>query len=1020
MSFQPKQKNNDLSLSQETQNSDSSSEFDQAANSKQLENILGRINAIMTDGASNGLGDQQHAHGDLSHSSNLQNDDVTGRGADLSASSAQNLGESIQQGEALGADLTQNSNGDKFQVSEPLDMLQPYSEVLNEVRDYFNERHSLDPNDRLTSSQKSQSISEEVLGTPSLQETFKKPKKVLLWGDEPLDPPAEDTKASKDSVLNQTDRNVKSNTSLSDLSPSDFGFGQTEGLASNVVGQGSEESLTGAELKTLDEPSQIFSPIKFENPFNRNRSSMDVLGPEDNSGHFKQLRHELVDRIAQLEQVIGHHFGDRKEIANEAAQAAMKLALNNLDDTALGRRLADVEAAFILYQKNQDQKNQETKATIEKLGQALMKMEAVSKVPVQSIEASNGHVAQKAKLAAGENAKATLSQDKETVASSVTETQSIHTKAPMAPKGKTSDEDGNFTGQYRVDEIQVPSDKREIKDRAEKADVSTSITDLQITEDDKPPLLSPEALKNFGDKASDQKTDNDDVDAIAKLRQAMSETAAERSFGKFEKDTQVPHMSSKMTVAPSEQNKSDSQKSSNAHMSAGDGIAAGDDFLAKSASLRDQFNCADIVSNDQDLHTMNPKGLRIVIMVVVVALILAATGIAFRENTKAFQDSLINLIAMAKGVVGQNKSLTNGDEKTALEKAKADEDAEAAKSNGVEKTKSDDRLGSLNKTSSLLGKEPEVTGNIAVNGVKGPGEVADQPLLEGGVKLGMPPALIGPYSLRLAASRGDVLAEYEVARRFSYGLGVPKDPEQAVKWYMQGASKGFAPSQYRLATYYERGRGIEKNLGRAKVWYQRAAMLGNVKAMHNLAVISTALDKEDTDYKAAIYWFKQAANRNLADSQFNLAILYQNGVGLPKNNVQSYKWFSLAARQGDVDAAARRDLLEKKLKKEELLQASKLLQSWKALAIDPKANDVGRISSHITSTMSHADETVSRSRVLTAQILLRKLGYGLKYADGSLTEETIRAIKKFEKDKGLPITGKINPELIQILNKASL
>lgn len=103
-------------------------------------------------------------------------------------------------------------------------------------------------------------------------------------------------------------------------------------------------------------------------------------------------------------------------------------------------------------------------------------------------------------------------------------------------------------------------------------------------------------------------------------------------------------------------------------MSAGDGIASGDDFLAKSASLRDQFNSADIVSNDQDLHTMNPKGLRIVVMVVVVALILAATGIAFRENTKAFQDSLLNLIAMAKGVVGQNKSLTNGDENTALEK----------------------------------------------------------------------------------------------------------------------------------------------------------------------------------------------------------------------------------------------------------------------------------------------------------------------------------------------------------------
>jgi localization factor PodJL len=402
---------------------------------------------------------------------------------------------------------------------------------------------------------------------------------------------------------------------------------------------------------------------------------------------------------------------------------------------------------------------------------------------------------------------------------------------------------------------------------------------------------------------------------------------------------------------------------------------------------------------------------------------LAATGIAFRGNTKGFQDAIFNIVATVKGVLGQDGSLEKS-AKTATETDKKNKEKNELKEKPLNNSKSDDRLGSLMnnyKTSSpIIGKEPEVTGNIGENGIK-LGQPSDQPVLDGGgVKLGMPPALIGPYSLRLAAARGDVRAEYEVARRFSYGLGVPKDAEQAVKWYMQGASKGFAPSQYRLATYYERGRGIEKNLGRAKVWYQRAAMLGNVKAMHNLAVISTALDKEDTDYKAAIYWFKQAANRNLADSQFNLAILYQNGVGLKKDNIEAYKWFSLAARQGDVDAAARRDTLEKKLKKEELLKASQLLQGWRALTIDAKANDVGRISSHITSTMSHAHETVSRSRILTAQILLRKLGYGLKAADGSMNEETIRAVKKFEKDKGLPITGKINPDLIQKLNKASL
>ena len=184
MSFQPKQKNNDLSLSQEAQNSESAGEFDVSTSSQHLENILGRINAIMTDGTPSNLKGQQQAEVPSSSTNDLQNTSSFEKPADLGAVSTQKTTETVSQDAAL----AETRGAEKFQVSEPLDMLQPYSEVLNEVRDYFNERHSLDPNDRLTNSQKSQSISDEVLGTPSLQEEIKRPKKVLLWGDAPLDP----------------------------------------------------------------------------------------------------------------------------------------------------------------------------------------------------------------------------------------------------------------------------------------------------------------------------------------------------------------------------------------------------------------------------------------------------------------------------------------------------------------------------------------------------------------------------------------------------------------------------------------------------------------------------------------------------------------------------------------------------------------------------------------------------------------------------------------------------------------
>lgn len=992
MSFQPKQKNNNSTLSQGQVDEGASVSFDETAHSSQLETILGRINAIMTDGTSDPALKEQAQHS----SERQDNSDLNAQTTNSVISGDQ---ESLQ-GKVLDETHLAAVNGqEQFEASEPLDMLQPYSEVLNEVRDYFNERHSLDPNDRLANTQRSQSISEEMLGTaPSNGQEIKRPKQVLLWGDDPLD----------------------SSQEQDDVTPADFGFGQSDEQASLEVGEKSSE----ASGHVVDDTSQIFTPIKFDNPFDRSQNAVDVLGPQDHSGQFKELRHELVDRIGQLEQVIGHHFGDRKEIANEAAQAAMKLALNNLDDTSLGRRLADIEAAFVLYQKNQTQKNQETKASIESLGKALKQMEAGSGLGDQTrdmpkitqekiapaqppkqppLQKQEGRSAGKPVEALSNDASKSDLPFPKITAPNVAQSKNAEAKVLLGQgtAGDTLQENtASKANHYRVDEIQVP------KGAPSKEEAGSEQKDHKVSSLSEGQGVS--ASEKLTQPSSQQiQTGDEEADAISKLRQAMNSSASERSFGKSQSKDDLKLSTDKMSAI----------------QSGASSVVTGDDFLAKSASLRDQFNNSDFVSNDSDLKRVQPRGLKIIIGVIVVTLLLAATGIAFRDNVKGFQATLLNIAGTIKGVAGQ-VSIGQGDKTVSSKAPKSEVENLNKKDLPLAEKKSNDRLGSLNqgKKSAKNGsvQDPDITGNITAVKQGKESDVIDLTQLGGGESLGMPPALIGPYSLRIAAARGDVRAGYEVARRFSYGLGVPKNAEQAIKWYMQGASKGFAPSQYRLATYYERGRGIEKNLGRAKVWYQRAAMLGNVKAMHNLAVISTTLEKEDTDYKTAIYWFKHAANRNLADSQFNLAILYQNGVGLKKNLVESYKWFSLAARQGDIDAAARRDKIEKSLKKEELLLASQLLQKWKPLAIDRQANNVGRISTHITSTMSHADETISRSRTLTAQILLRKLGYVLSNADGSMNEETIRAVKKFEKDKGLPITGKINPELIQALNKASL
>lgn len=205
--------------------------------------------------------------------------------------------------------------------------------------------------------------------------------------------------------------------------------------------------------------------------------------------------------------------------------------------------------------------------------------------------------------------------------------------------------------------------------------------------------------------------------------------------------------------------------------------------------------------------------------------------------------------------------------------------------------------------------------------------------------LDMPPALVGPLSLRLAAAKGDPSAEFAVASRFADGVGVKQDLGEAMRWYQRAASRGFAQAQYRVATFYERGLGVTQDNARAKIWYQRAAESGNIKAMHNLAVLSAGRAAKVPDYPTAARWFKAAAEHGLADSQFNLAVLHESGLGVERDSKQAHLWFALAARNGDQEAKRRQDELEQTMAEADLTDARRRVDNWRAKQADRVAND---------------------------------------------------------------------------------
>jgi len=206
--------------------------------------------------------------------------------------------------------------------------------------------------------------------------------------------------------------------------------------------------------------------------------------------------------------------------------------------------------------------------------------------------------------------------------------------------------------------------------------------------------------------------------------------------------------------------------------------------------------------------------------------------------------------------------------------------------------------------------------------------------LAASIPAGLPPAL------REAAAAGDAAAELELALRLIDGRGVAKDPSAAAQWFEQAAVQDLPLAQYRLAALYEKGLGVARDSALAMSWYTKAATAGNARAMHNLAVMNAeGAAGGKPDYGEAAQWFCKAGQLGIRDSQFNLGVLYARGMGVPQDLVQSWLWFSLAAQQGDADAAKKRDEVAAKMDAGAAATAARALAEFKTSTPSPAANE---------------------------------------------------------------------------------
>jgi len=153
-----------------------------------------------------------------------------------------------------------------------------------------------------------------------------------------------------------------------------------------------------------------------------------------------------------------------------------------------------------------------------------------------------------------------------------------------------------------------------------------------------------------------------------------------------------------------------------------------------------------------------------------------------------------------------------------------------------------------------------------------------------------------PDELRAAAERGDVVAQFELARQLN--------GTEAFDWYLQAARQDHIRAQLIVAEAYLAGRDCPLSQTEACRWLERAAELGADEARERLASLlpETVEDAPEAAPSDEIASLASAAQAGDPESQYQLGIVYYHGEGAAKDLAQALGWFKLAAEQGDAEA----------------------------------------------------------------------------------------------------------------------
>jgi uncharacterized protein len=193
--------------------------------------------------------------------------------------------------------------------------------------------------------------------------------------------------------------------------------------------------------------------------------------------------------------------------------------------------------------------------------------------------------------------------------------------------------------------------------------------------------------------------------------------------------------------------------------------------------------------------------------------------------------------------------------------------------------------------------------------------------------------------LRPEAEAGRSAAQYRLGQTYQTAPVAAREDDSARYWYKKAAQQGHIAAQYELGMMYLRGESVPQSYLRAAQWLRLAAGLGrHLDAQFILGDMYFYGRGVGQDYGAAIDWFRKAAERGHGIAQHVIGVMYAEGWGIEADNLEAYKWLTLALRARDKiqaydkqqDPQLQREKLIARMNSSQIQLAKKRIRDWKA------------------------------------------------------------------------------------------